>query len=208
MNRPEVVIVDTGSANLASVAAALDRLDARVHVSNDASRIRDAPLVVLPGVGAFGPAMDRLRAGGLDAAVRNRVQRGHPLLAICLGMQLLCEGSEECKGVIGLSVAPGLVRRFQPPARVPQMGWNMVTPTPGAALLQAAAMYFANSYRLECIPAGWAGATSDFGGTFASALERGPVLACQFHPELSGEHGLQLIGRWLALGKDSEGGSC
>jgi imidazole glycerol phosphate synthase glutamine amidotransferase subunit len=142
--------------------------------------------------------MKRFRARGLDQAVLERARLGCPLLAICLGMQLLCDGSEESPDAAGLGVAPGRLRRFDALARVPQMGWNRVTPTAGAVMLRSAPMYFANSYRLDRIPDGWAGSTTDYGGIFASALERGPILACQFHPELSGPAGLELIGRWLA----------
>jgi imidazole glycerol phosphate synthase glutamine amidotransferase subunit len=196
---PDVLIVRTGSANLASVANGLARVDVQATVSDDASRVREAPLVVLPGVGAFGPAMQRLRVRGLDAAVLDRVRLGRPLLAICLGMQLLCDGSEECVQERGLGIIPGVVRRFGGDVRVPQMGWNQVVPTPGTKLLREAAMYFANSYRLESLPPGWGGALSQHGGQFVSAAERGPILACQFHPELSGGEGLSLIRRWLSL---------
>ena len=208
MNRPEVIVVHTGSANLASVVAALERLGVRTRVSEDASRVREAAMVVLPGVGSFGPAMRRLRARRLDGAVLERVRRERPLLAICLGMQVLCDGSEESPGVAGLGAAPGRLRRFDPPVRVPQMGWNRVMPAAGATLVRPAAMYFANSYRLGRVPDGWAGATTDYGGPFASALERGPILACQFHPELSGSAGLELIGRWLALARSPDGAPC
>ena len=163
-------------------------------------------MAVLPGVGSFGPAMKRLRARGLDQAVLERARLGRPLLAICLGMQLLCDGSEECPDAAGLGVARGRLRRFDALSRVPQMGWNRIAPSAGAVMLRSAPMYFANSYKLDRIPDGWAGSTSDYGGIFASALERGPVLACQFHPELSGPAGLELIGRWLA--RASEGAPC
>ena len=203
MNTPQVVVVNTGAANLASVAAALSRLGTQAHVSEDTNCVKEARLLVLPGVGAFGPAMRRLRERKLDDALLDRVRLGRPLLAICLGMQLLCEQSEESPGEQGLGIIPGSLRRFESPARVPQMGWNQITPAPGAVLLQPAAMYFANSYRLDTIPNGWSGTTSLYGNTFASALERGPILACQFHPELSGNRGLELISRWLALSPDT-----
>lgn len=199
MTAPEIVIVRTGIANVASVANALTRLGAAPLTSGDAARVREAPLAVLPGNGAFGPAMREIRQSGLDTAILDRVRLDRPLLAICLGLQLLCKASEEGEGEAGLGVAPGTVRRFSADLRAPQMGWNWVSPTANAAMLRPGAMYFAHSYRLETLPQGWEGATAEYGGRFVAAMERGPVLACQFHPELSGQAGLGLIGRWLAF---------
>jgi imidazole glycerol phosphate synthase glutamine amidotransferase subunit len=206
----EVIVVRTGSANLASVLAAFERLDVAARVSDDAATVAVAPLAVLPGVGAFGPAMERLTARGLDDAITKRVAQGLPLLAICLGMQLLCESSDESPGIAGLGLVPGQVRRFRGPQRVPQMGWNTVTPAENAQLLRPGAAYFANSYRLAAIPTedGWSGTTSDYGEPFASAIERGPLLACQFHPELSGAYGLALIRRWLLAATTVGGAAC
>ena len=206
MKRPKGAIVRTGCANLASVESGLRRAGCQSMITDDADVVGSAPLVVLPGVGAFGPAMEELRARGLDVALRDRLERGRPLLAICLGMQLLCEASDESAGVPGLGVVPGIVRRFDGPIRVPQMGWNRMVPSLGASVLRPAAVYFANSYRLDRIPEGWEGATSEHAGEFACALERDSLLACQFHPELSGKAGLDLIGRWLTRAR--EGSSC
>jgi imidazole glycerol phosphate synthase glutamine amidotransferase subunit len=208
MTTPTIAIIRTGAANLASVRAAFDRLSVESVITEDASTVAEAPLVVLPGVGAFGPAMATLRSRGVDAALKARIERGRPLLAICLGMQLLCEASEESPGVPGLGIVPGRVMRFPSDLRVPQMGWNTITPTSGATLLTPDWMYFANSYRLGVIPEGWSGATTNYGGPFVCAFERGPVLACQFHPELSGKAGLALIARWLALANTPEPATC
>lgn len=208
MSGPEVVILRTGTANLASVAAAFTRLGARPRITHDPALAAGAPLLVLPGVGAFGAAMSQLRADGLDELLRERVRLARPLLAICLGLQLLCESSEESPGVAGLGVVPARIARFGSDQRVPQMGWNRITPTPGASLLRSDWMYFANSFRLECVPDGWSGAVTDYGGPFAAALERGPILACQFHPELSGAAGLSLLTRWLSLAAASEPIAC
>lgn len=198
-----VAIVRTGSANLASVAAAFNRLGAAPVVTEDPEVVRRAPAVVLPGVGAFGPALDRLREFGLDEAIRERARRCDPLLAVCLGMQLLCESSEESPGVAGLGIVPAHVVRFAGPERVPQMGWNQIHPGPqgeaGPRLLRPDWMYFAHSFRVAGLPPSWDGAVTNYGGPFVSALERGTLLACQFHPELSGAAGLELIRRWLAL---------
>ncbi len=208
MSDREVVIVRTGSANLASVSTAIERLGMIPRISEDAALVQNAPLVVLPGVGAFGAAMAHLRARALDDALRERIERVRPLLAICLGMQLLCEASEESPGVAGLGIALGRITRFDSAVRVPQMGWNTITPTTDQSLLQPGWMYFANSFRLEHIPTGWSGSMSDHGGPFTSAIQRGPLLACQFHPELSGAPGLALIDRWLALATGRVVASC
>jgi glutamine amidotransferase len=204
----DVVIIRTGSANLASVSAAFERLGAIPRITEDASLVASAPLVVLPGVGAFGAAMNHLRDRGIDAAIRDRIASHRPLLAICLGMQVLCEASDESPGVDGLGVVPGRITRFAASLRVPQMGWNSISPTPAASLLRSDWMYFANSYRLARVPDGWKGTHTDHGGEFASALERGPLLACQFHPELSGAAGLRLIERWLSLAAVKESLPC
>ncbi|HEX2839114.1 MAG TPA: imidazole glycerol phosphate synthase subunit HisH [Phycisphaerales bacterium] len=197
-DQTEVFIVRTGSANLASVVAALTRLGMAPRVTEDPDVVLDAPAVVLPGVGAFGAAMTHLRRHGLDEAIRGRVRNNRSLLAICLGMQVLCESSEESPGVGGLGVIPTPVCRFSRSLRVPHMGWNRLLPPDGSSLVQPERMYFAHSFRLENVPGDWKVTTTEYGGMFASAVERGTLLACQFHPELSGNEGRALIGRWLS----------
>jgi len=195
-----VDVIDTGTANLASILAGLRRVGARPLVTTDWRRIDRAARVVLPGVGAFGAGMGRLRALGLVEVLGDRLQAGRPLLAVCLGLQLLTEGSEESPREKGLGVVPGVAERFAGPVRVPQIGFNTVVPEPDCRLVQPGHAYFANAYRLARLPAGWSGAFSDHGGPFVAALERGAVLACQFHPELSGRWGMALLTRWLAAG--------
>jgi len=194
-----VVVVRTGIANLASVLAAFNRLDVETIVSSDAAEIEDATHVVLPGVGSFGPAVEELSKRGLRDVIRTRAVEERPMLAICLGMQLLCASSEEAPGAPGLGVIPAPVERFRADVRVPQIGWNEIAPTEGCALLQRGYVYFANSYRLAGAPSGWHAATSHHGEAFVAAVERGGLLACQFHPELSGGFGRDLLSRWLAL---------
>ncbi|MFW5739247.1 MAG: imidazole glycerol phosphate synthase subunit HisH, partial [Myxococcota bacterium] len=191
------MVVRTGMANLASVLAAVRRLGVEPEVTTDPEVVRNAPRLVLPGVGAFGAAMSMLREAGLVDPIVSHAHRGKPLLAVCLGLQLLCEASAESEGVAGLGVVPGRVEKFAPGVHIPQLGWNTVTPTTGSRLLRIGHAYFANSYRLPAIPEGWEGASTHHGGSFAAALERGPLLACQFHPELSGAWGSALIERWL-----------
>lgn len=198
----DVLVVPTGIANTASVLAAFTRLGATPRLCGDAEELAVAPAVVLPGVGAFGAAVQRLDELGVRAALTDRIASGRPTLAICLGLQLLCSNSEESPGAAGLGIIDATITRFPPTVRVPQMGWNHVAPT-DCELLQPGHAVFANTYRLETIPAGWAGAVTDHGGAFASALERGPVLACQFHPEISGGFGQDLLRRWLQRAREA-----
>ena len=192
-----MVIVDTGVANLASIAGAFRRLGVTPVVSADPAVVREAARVVLPGVGAFGMGMAAMRSRGLDAVMRDHASRGTPILGICLGMQMLCEASEETPGVAGLGVIAGTCRRLPADARIPHLGWNRVTSEPEARLLAPGIAAFANSYALREGPAGWTTAWTTHGAPFIAALERGTTIACQFHPELSGAYGAALLDRWL-----------
>ncbi|PYP40299.1 MAG: hypothetical protein DMD48_04225 [Gemmatimonadetes bacterium] len=194
----DVVIVDSGVANLASIAGAFRRLGAAVDVTADPAVARGAARLVLPGVGAFGAGMTSLRARGLDTAIRDIAARGTPLLGVCLGMQMLCEASEETPGVEGLGVVAGTCRRLPSYVRIPHLGWNSVASEPDARFVTAGVAAFANSYALRESPAGWTPAWSTHGVPFVAALERGSLLACQFHPELSGAYGAALLERWLS----------
>jgi len=195
-------MIRTGTANLASVAAAFERAGQPVRISTDPDDAESAARVVLPGVGAFGPVADRLDELRLREVLVERIAAGRPTLAICLGLQLLAQASEENPGVSGLGVVPATVTAIADGLRVPHLGWNRVVAGEGCSLLEDGDAYFANSFKLDNIPAGWAGATTDHGGPFVAALERGAVLACQFHPELSGAWGQALIERWLAAGAE------
>lgn len=190
-------VVPTGTANVASVRAALIRLGATVEEARTPHDVAGAAGVVLPGVGAFATSMARIDSLGLGSALRDRIGEGRPTLVVCVGMQLLCRDSEESPGARGLGVLDMTVGRFGDVVRVPQLGWNEVTPAPGSRLVEPGWAYFANSYRIDRVPEGWVGAHTEYGGGFVSALELGDVLACQFHPELSGPWGAALLGRWL-----------
>jgi imidazole glycerol phosphate synthase glutamine amidotransferase subunit len=192
-----IAIVDTGSANLASVRAAFRRLGADSEIVATPEAVRTARRVVLPGVGAFGDVMGRLRASECADALVEHAEAGRPLLAICLGMQLLGSSSEESPGVAGLGVIPVSSERFDAVAGVPQLGWNEVEPS-RANLVRRGHGYFANSFCLRTGADGWSPAWSEHDRLFVAALERGPQLACQFHPELSGAWGAKILDRWLA----------
>lgn len=200
MTDDRVHIVDTGVANIASMKAAFRRLGAEPTLTRDAQSIESGDRVVLPGVGAFGAGMEMLREADLAEPLRRRLAEPRPTLAVCLGMQLLADGSEESPGVDGLGVIEARVGRFGEDVRVPQFGWNEVEPTSDCEMLRPGYAYFANSYRLATPPPGWACALTEYGGDFVSAMERGPVLACQFHPEISSSWGLNLLERWLEQG--------
>jgi glutamine amidotransferase len=194
----DLVVVPTGTANLASVLAAFRRLGAEPVVTAQPARIRDASHVMLPGVGAFGASMGRLAAEGADVTLRERITAGRPTMAICVGHQLLFETSDESPGARGLGIVAGHVGRFPDRVRVPQFGWNEIEADDDCDLLESGYAYFANSYRATSAP-GWKLATAEHGGRFIAAMERGNLLTCQFHPELSGAYGAALLSRWLTL---------
>ena len=194
-----VVLVDAGGTNIGSVRYALQRLGVEASLTADPAAIRAADKVILPGVGAAGPGMARLRELGLVGLMRALTQ---PVLGVCLGMQLLCAHSEEgdtaCLGVID---AP--VRRFHeaPGLRVPHMGWNALEPVRGHPLLDGIGAgeqaYFVHSY---AVPAGECTlATTDFGGPFSAVVARGNFHGMQFHPERSAGVGARLLKNFLAL---------
>lgn len=195
---PEVLIVPTGTANIASVMAAFRRLGAQPRVSESAAEVVAASHVMLPGVGAFAASMARLVEHGLDVALRERIAADRPTICICVGHQLLFETSDESPGARGLGIVPGHVGRFTGDVRVPQFGWNEVHPAEDSRLLEGGYAYFANSFRATSAP-GWTIALATHGGRYVAAMERGNVIGCQFHPELSGAYGEALLSRFLEL---------
>jgi imidazole glycerol phosphate synthase glutamine amidotransferase subunit len=194
----EVAIVPTGTANLASVQAAFRRLGAEPHIVADAATVASASHVMLPGVGAFGASLARLKEHGLDRALVERIAADRPTIAICVGHQLLFERSEETPGVEGLGIVEAAVTRFPATVRTPQFGWNAVEAGEDCLLLESGYAYFANSYRATEAP-GWTVAVAEHGGRFVAAMEKGNVIGCQFHPELSGDYGAALLSRFLEL---------
>lgn len=195
----DVVIVDTGLANIRSVEEALRRAGAAPRRAAATADVLGAAPVVLPGVGAFGPGMAALHRQGLAQPLRVRLLTGRPTLAVCLGLQLLCEGSDEAQGRRGLGVLPVHARRLDASGRVPHMGWCPVRSPAGAS----DHAYFAHSLAIPADEAGrlracgWDVFLGERGDGFIAALRRGGVLACQFHPELSGAWGARLLRGWL-----------
>ena len=194
----EVLIAPTGTANLASVMAAFRRLGADARVAETVGEIEAASHVMLPGVGAFGASMAHLRDHRLDRALAARIGADRPTICICVGHQLLFQSSEESAGVEGLGVIDAVVGRFSDDVRIPQFGWNEVAAGEGCDLLEGGYAYFANSFRALEAP-GWQIASATHGGQFVAAVERGKVIGCQFHPELSGAYGEALLSRFVTL---------
>jgi imidazole glycerol phosphate synthase glutamine amidotransferase subunit len=193
----EIHVVRTGTSNLASMLAAIERVGGRPVLVERPDEVRSAARLVVPGVGAFAAARDQLVAAGLWGPLGERLGRGDPTMLVCLGLQLLCASSEESPGAEGLGVIAQAVRRFPGGVRVPQLGWNLVEAAPGTRFVESGHAYFANSYHLPEPPPGWECAMSHHGVPFVASVERGGVLACQFHPELSGGLGLGILKRWV-----------
>ena len=190
-----VAVIDSGVANLASVVSALRGLGTEVTTARSVADLDGASHLVLPGVGAFGPAIRSLRRRGLDTAILRAAGDGKPLLGICLGMQLLGEASDEAPGEAGLGLLSGRFTRLPAGQPIPHLGWNGVVAAAGDPLLVSGNAAFANSYCLRSAPAGWRPAWTTYGEAFVSALARDRILACQFHPELSSSFGQALLRR-------------
>jgi imidazole glycerol phosphate synthase glutamine amidotransferase subunit len=195
-------IIDYGAGNLRSVGNALDHLQAAWELIAAPEDLAHCDRLILPGVGHFGPAMDRLGAAGMVAPLQAAVQQGKPLLGLCLGAQMLLEGSAEAPGKSGLGLIPGQCARLTTPT-VPHMGWNRVHPARGAGLFDPEGreeyFYFAHSF--VCAPAeagDVAGTCACAGVDFCVAVERGRVFGVQFHPEKSATAGLALLRRFAA----------
>jgi len=195
----EVVIVDSGGANLASLQFAFERLKCRTIVSTDGATIASAERVVLPGVGAAGHAMQRLRAAELTNVLRTLTQ---PVLGICLGMQLLFAHSAE-DSTACLAVLPGAVHVMKPSAGcpVPHMGWNAIARVKDDPLLggvdDGAYAYFVHSYAAPVDE--HTVASSDYGGAISAVVRRGNFWGTQFHPERSGSTGARVLANFLTL---------
>jgi len=197
-----IAVLDYGIGNLRSAEKALQHLGADAHLVDDPDRAAEADGVVLPGVGAFGRCAQALRGSGLDRAVGAAVERGVPFLGICVGFQLLYEGSEEDPSEPGLGILDGMVRALPAGVKHPQMQWNRLQPvdpsSPGllAGLPTPAWVYFVHSYAPEVT--GDTSATCEYGGSVTASAERGAVWGTQFHPEKSGGVGLGILANFVA----------
>ncbi|HEY3416836.1 MAG TPA: imidazole glycerol phosphate synthase subunit HisH [Armatimonadota bacterium] len=198
-----IAVVDYGMGNLRSVVKGFEQVEVAAVVTADPREVAAASAVVLPGVGAFGMAMDHLRASGLDVVIKEAILAGKPFLGICLGLQLLFTESEEFGPVRGLDVLPGRVVRFFPDGapdeiKIPHMGWNRITQQAPTPVLKGVPdgehFYFVHSYYVAPEDPSLTATTTEYGGfQFTSSVARGTLFACQFHPEKSSAMGLRML---------------
>lgn len=199
-----IAIIDYGAGNLQSVEKALRHLGCQCQITADPGELAAAQAAVLPGVGAFGDAMGQLRARGLEEPIRQFVSSGKPFLGICLGLQILFEESEESPGVKGLGLLRGKVLRLPKESglKIPHIGWNSLSVGKPGGLFAGVEgepyVYFVHSYYLRA-EEDVVTATAEYGTTIHAAVQNGNLLACQFHPEKSGQVGLSLLENFKAM---------
>lgn len=203
-----IAVIDYDAGNLKSVEKALILLGEEVVVSRDSEEILKADRVILPGVGAFGDAMEKLNRFGLVETIHKVVENKTPFLGICLGLQLLFDESDEAPGVKGLGILPGKILRI-PPAqglKIPHMGWNSLKITENARLFKGisdgAYVYFVHSYYLKADKEEIVAASTEYGVKIHASVEAGNVFGCQFHPEKSSEVGLRILKNFAELGRE------
>ncbi len=199
-----IAIIDYGMGNLYSVKNAFIKLGAEVVVTSSPDVIAAADKVVLPGVGAFGDCMENLKAHHMIDAIHEVVAKGTPFLSICLGLQVLFEGSEEEPDVKGLGIFPGMVRKIDAPAfKIPHMGWNSLVFSGESPLFAnvppESYVYFVHSYHAVPEDRSLITAVTDYGGSVTAAIGRGNIQAVQFHPEKSGSIGLAMLANFKEM---------
>lgn len=202
-----VAIIDYDAGNIKSVEKALHYLGEEAVITRNRDTILGADRVILPGVGAFGDAMEKLRTYELDKVIQEVVAQNTPFLGICLGLQLLFESSEESEGVEGLGILKGKVVRLpeESDLKIPHIGWNSLKyPNPGrlfTGIAEDSYVYFVHSYYLQAKDPSIVTATTEYGTLIHASVEQGNVFACQFHPEKSSEVGMQILKNFLTISK-------
>lgn len=194
--KDRITIIDYGMGNLYSVVNAFKSIGAEPIVTSDADEIANAEKILLPGVGAFGDCMANLEKSGLIPVIKEALNSGKPFLGICLGMQVLFEGSEEDPGVPGLGFFKGQVRKIQTEYKIPHMGWNSLELKSKSPLLENADgkyVYFVHSYFCDPEDKSIITAVTDYGTEVTAAVGKGSVQAFQFHPEKSSKVGIALL---------------
>ena len=200
-----VAIIDYDAGNIKSVEKALQKLGQDVVITRDAGVILSADHVILPGVGAFGDAMNNLKKYHMDEVIYQVVEKGTPFLGICLGLQLLFERSDETPGVDGLGILKGEILRIQDceNLKIPHMGWNSLNFHNNGRLFKGlpeeSYVYFVHSYYLKAVDESIVKATTEYSTHIHASVEQGNVFACQFHPEKSSDVGLQILKNFVEL---------
>ena len=200
-----IAIIDYDAGNIKSVEKALLLLGQKAVITGDREEILKADKVVLPGVGAFGDAMDNLRRTGLDQVIREVTDRGTPFLGICLGLQLLFERSDEAPGVDGLGILEGEILRIpdKDGLKIPHMGWNSLHLENNGRLFrgieEGSYVYFVHSYYLKAADERIVKASTEYSTHIHASVEKGNVFACQFHPEKSSDVGIQILRNFVEL---------
>jgi len=201
--RPHATVIDAGVGNLANLARALEAVGATAEVTTEPGRVAGARLLLLPGVGAFAPPRERLAESGLETALSEALAAGAWLLGVCVGFQLLFEGSDEFGATPGLGLLAGRVTRLPSGVPLPHIGWNRLHDLGDHPLLaglgSAPYVYFVHGYAPEGVPDGEVLARATHGRPFAAVAGRGRVLGTQFHPEKSGAAGLRLLDNFVRM---------
>lgn len=202
-----IAIIDYDAGNIRSVEKAIEALGEEVIVTRDKEQILNADRVILPGVGAFGDAMEKIRGYGLENVIKEVIANKTPFLGICLGLQLIFEESEESPGVKGLGILKGKIARIpeKPGLKIPHIGWNSLAyPKKGKLyhdIPENAYVYFVHSYYLKA-EEDVVVATTEYGTEIHASVEKGNVFACQFHPEKSSDVGLAILKNFISIKKE------
>jgi glutamine amidotransferase len=196
-----IAVLDYGIGNLRSAQKALENVGAEAVLTADPAVVESAAGVVLPGVGHVGRCLEALRESGLEEPAKAAIDAGKPFIGICVGMQMLYDGSEEAPDVKGMGVLPGMVRLLPEGVKRPQMQWNLTDSRGDHPLVRGLGerfwMYYVHSYAPD--DPEHAIATCEYGGTVTAAIARGNVWGTQFHPEKSGANGLALLGNFVSV---------
>ena len=204
-----IAVLDYDAGNIKSVEKALNFLGEEVKITRDRDEILSADGVILPGVGAFGDAMEKLHQYGLVDVIREVADRQIPFLGICLGLQLMFESSEETPGVEGLHLLDGRIRRIPaaPGLKIPHIGWNDLTfPNEGRIFRDVeehSYVYFVHSYYLEAADPSIVTATTEYGTLIHASVEKNNIFACQFHPEKSSRIGMKILQNFIEITQES-----
>jgi len=201
-------IIDYDAGNIKSVEKALQALGEEAIITRDRETLLKADRVILPGVGAFGDAMNKIRAYGLEEVIQEVVQNKTPFLGICLGLQLMFERSDESGDIKGLGLLPGEILKIPdaPGLKIPHIGWNSLKfPNSSrlfAGISEDSYVYFVHSYYLKAAEENIVAATTEYGTLIHAAVEKDNIFACQFHPEKSSEVGLKILKNFIGIGSN------